>query len=323
LGSTSLTTDEAGDVVARQLYYPFGETRWVTGTLPTDFSYTGQRDDDKIRLLDYHARFYDPYLNRWIQPDTIIPDPTNPQSLNRYAYVYNNALKYTDQSGYEPSGYDPGYGGYGDFASLQKLFWPRRGDIILTDIGNFTQPGPYDHSMMVVSIDSEDPNKVWVIDPTRASQYWHQYKNLDSLWEQSDVEGWVLLRVDTTPEIRDAAAQWAKKLAGWDATTGRYDLSAAADFVSWFPFVDDPAGFLAEGYYCHEVQVEAYRAQGLDITRYPEYQATIELLINNPFTAQYAGSIAIASMRSYYGPHFGIDLYNSPLTYVIDRMEWH
>ena len=35
LGSTSLTTDDSGNVGARQAYYPFGATRWVTGTLPT------------------------------------------------------------------------------------------------------------------------------------------------------------------------------------------------------------------------------------------------------------------------------------------------
>ncbi len=28
------------------------------------------------------------------------PDPANPQSLNRYAYVLNNPLKYTDPSGH-------------------------------------------------------------------------------------------------------------------------------------------------------------------------------------------------------------------------------
>jgi len=87
-------------VVAEQRYYPYGEVRWVTGTLPTDFTYTGQRGDDGLGLMDYHARWYNPYLNRWIQPDIIIPDPANPQSLNRFAYVYNNALRYTDPSGH-------------------------------------------------------------------------------------------------------------------------------------------------------------------------------------------------------------------------------
>jgi len=40
------------------------------------------------------------YLNRFASPDTIIPDPTNPQSLNRYSYVKNNPLKYTDPTGH-------------------------------------------------------------------------------------------------------------------------------------------------------------------------------------------------------------------------------
>ncbi len=44
----------------------------------------------------------DPYLNRFISPDSIIPDPANPQSLNRYAYCYNNPLKYVDANGHFP-----------------------------------------------------------------------------------------------------------------------------------------------------------------------------------------------------------------------------
>ena len=43
LGSTSLTTDITGTVVAEQKYLPYGEVRWVTGTLTTDYGYTGQR----------------------------------------------------------------------------------------------------------------------------------------------------------------------------------------------------------------------------------------------------------------------------------------
>jgi len=42
------------------------------------------------------------YLNRFVSPDTIVPNPANPQSLNRYSYVYNNPLLYTDPSGHDP-----------------------------------------------------------------------------------------------------------------------------------------------------------------------------------------------------------------------------
>jgi hypothetical protein len=45
------------------------------------------------------ARYYDPTIGRFISPDTIVPAPANPQSLNRYSYCLNNPLKYVDPSG--------------------------------------------------------------------------------------------------------------------------------------------------------------------------------------------------------------------------------
>jgi RHS repeat-associated protein len=86
--------------VAEQRYYPYGEERWASGTLPTDRRFTGQRWEQGLGLYDYNARWYHPYLNRWIQPDTIVPDSANPQSLNRFSYVLGNPLKYIDPTGY-------------------------------------------------------------------------------------------------------------------------------------------------------------------------------------------------------------------------------
>ncbi len=105
LGSTSLTTNASGGVVARQLYDAWGNVRYISGTLPTDISFTGQRSDS-TGLMYYGARYYSAYLNRWIQPDTIVPDPKNPQTLNRYSYVNNNPVKYTDPSGHCVFGLD-------------------------------------------------------------------------------------------------------------------------------------------------------------------------------------------------------------------------
>jgi hypothetical protein len=51
-------------------------------------------------LLFLHARYYDPALGRFISADTIVPEPGNPQDFNRYAYVRNNPLTYTDPTGH-------------------------------------------------------------------------------------------------------------------------------------------------------------------------------------------------------------------------------
>ncbi|MFZ5919072.1 MAG: FtsK/SpoIIIE domain-containing protein [Chloroflexota bacterium] len=111
LGSTSLATTAAGAVHSRQGYYPYGETRYTAGELPTDFHFTGQRNDATIGLYDYHARFYAPALGRFLSADTIIPNPAAPQSFNRYSYVLGNPLKYTDPSGHYvtelPGGHRP------------------------------------------------------------------------------------------------------------------------------------------------------------------------------------------------------------------------
>ena len=48
----------------------------------------------------YSPRSNNPYLNRFIQPDTLIPDPANPQSLNRYSYVSNNPINFSDPTGH-------------------------------------------------------------------------------------------------------------------------------------------------------------------------------------------------------------------------------
>jgi hypothetical protein len=43
LGTTSVVVDSSGTVVGTQGYYPYGETRYSTGSLFTDRLYTGQQ----------------------------------------------------------------------------------------------------------------------------------------------------------------------------------------------------------------------------------------------------------------------------------------
>jgi RHS repeat-associated protein len=58
---------------------------------------------DAVGLMDYGARFYDPALGRFVSADSLVPEPGNPQALNRYAYVLGNPLRYVDPSGHCPT----------------------------------------------------------------------------------------------------------------------------------------------------------------------------------------------------------------------------
>jgi RHS repeat-associated protein len=105
LGSTSKTTNPGGGQESSINYYAFGLTRSWSGTLPKDRLFTGQRKVDGSAtdgLYYYNARYYDAVIGRFISPDSIIPDPANPQTLNRYSYCLNNPLKYVDPSGHLP-----------------------------------------------------------------------------------------------------------------------------------------------------------------------------------------------------------------------------
>jgi RHS repeat-associated protein len=99
-----VVADETGAVEQELAYYPFGETRVNSTSNDTDvaYKYTGQEEDNSTGLYFYQARYYDSHLGRFIQPDKIVPQPFNPQALNRYSYVLNNPLRYTDPTGYNP-----------------------------------------------------------------------------------------------------------------------------------------------------------------------------------------------------------------------------
>ncbi|MBT0664886.1 hypothetical protein KI809_11295 [Geobacter pelophilus] len=100
LGSTSIVTDAAGNQVESVHYDPFGETVQDNGTEKVLHKFTGQEQDYEVGLYNYGARLYDPEIGRFITPDSIVPDYTNPQSLNRYAYVRNNPMKFVDPTGH-------------------------------------------------------------------------------------------------------------------------------------------------------------------------------------------------------------------------------
>jgi hypothetical protein len=85
-----------------------------------------------------------PYINRFLSPDSIIPNPANPQSWNRYSYVTNRPINFNDPTGHKES--DGGHAGIhcypGELAcELMKSGYKQKSkDEIVEDLFLITPP---------------------------------------------------------------------------------------------------------------------------------------------------------------------------------------
>jgi RHS repeat-associated protein len=61
--------------------------------------FTGHEHFFDVSLIHMNGRMYDAKVGRFLSPDNYIQDPFNTQSFNRYSYVWNNPLTFTDPSG--------------------------------------------------------------------------------------------------------------------------------------------------------------------------------------------------------------------------------
>lgn len=111
LGSNMMVTATNHAVVERLAYEPFGKRRYVSGVTDakgalvaasTDRGYTEHEHMDEVGLINMNGRVYDPALGRFMSADSIVPNPSFTQDYNRYAYVLNNPLRYTDPTGHDP-----------------------------------------------------------------------------------------------------------------------------------------------------------------------------------------------------------------------------
>jgi len=104
--------DQTGSLasVSRHDYLPFGEElSSVVGLRSASQGYTNsdgarqkftQKERDSETGLDYFInRYYSSTHGRFTSPDIFGSRRRNPQSWNRYSYVLNNTLKYTDPLG--------------------------------------------------------------------------------------------------------------------------------------------------------------------------------------------------------------------------------
>ena len=97
LGGTIRVLDDSFTALDGMRYRPFGEDRDAGSRLNTDRKFTGQTEDETAGLYWYASRAYEPEIGRFVSPDSVVPDPLNPQSLNRYGYVFNNPLTFVSK----------------------------------------------------------------------------------------------------------------------------------------------------------------------------------------------------------------------------------
>jgi|GEM_PF-2614257 len=97
-GDIVKVTRGRGLVIENKKYSPTGEV--LSGTGVSRYSYEGKEYDDVSGQTDFNARMYNAPTGQFIQPDTIISDLYNPQSLNRYSFEENSPYNRVDPSGH-------------------------------------------------------------------------------------------------------------------------------------------------------------------------------------------------------------------------------
>ncbi|MFN8282157.1 MAG: FG-GAP-like repeat-containing protein [Chitinophagales bacterium] len=107
LGSIVMTTNDSAQVTYEANFDAWGKRLSASyGAIADSFvlaferGFTGHEHYDMFDLIDMNGRIYDPILGRFLSPDPYIQDFSNLQSFNRYSYVLNNPLSYTDPTGY-------------------------------------------------------------------------------------------------------------------------------------------------------------------------------------------------------------------------------
>jgi len=124
LGSPRVITNSSGAVVSRHDYQPFGtELGAGVGGRTTAMGFSGGGDNNRKKFTGYQrdtetgldfaqARYYSNTQGRFTSPDTLLGSIGNPQSLNRYAYVGNNPLNFSDPTGH--TRFDPSSNGFAE-----------------------------------------------------------------------------------------------------------------------------------------------------------------------------------------------------------------
>lgn len=185
LGSLHKMTNARGKLLLSFAFDPFAGRRnsdWNSSTTAGEYlsvlddldeinnltsrGFTGHEPLDRTGVIHMNGRIYDPEIGRFLNADPIVQAPRFSQSHNRYSYVMNNPLSYTDPSGFICIGTSFGFsekevcnGGGGDLfpeppfscdPRCQEEQWPQGPPPPQTEPSQEEEPGNY----------LDDPEKV-------------------------------------------------------------------------------------------------------------------------------------------------------------------
>lgn len=97
LGSPVATTNQAGAVIERQEYEPYGAI--VGQPSPNGLGYTGHHMDGATGLTYMQQRYYDAQLGSFLSVDPIAANATSGDGFNRYRYADGNPYRFVDPDG--------------------------------------------------------------------------------------------------------------------------------------------------------------------------------------------------------------------------------
>ena len=108
LGSAVVELDSGGRLLSYEEYHPYGTTAYsaTDGILAMNrkrYGYTGKERDEETGLGYHGARYYAPWLGRWLSAD---PAPLG-DGTNLYAYARSNPVRFVDKTGTKSASVEP------------------------------------------------------------------------------------------------------------------------------------------------------------------------------------------------------------------------
>jgi len=246
LGSTRMLTRMDQSVYDPMDYLPFGQQ--TAGDTSTTHKFTGKERDAETGNDEFGARYYSSSLGRftigdWSAVPEAVPyaDLGNPQTLNLYAYVKNNPLRYTDPSGHggvfggfhtrvgdTPTLHEPGADSNANNAYLFMLYaW------VNSVAAEEAQSQPTNQQTQDQNNAAQNTHTIW------GTQ--HDYKNSTVTFtkevstSQMNADGSMTITTTTSTATFSTKEGEGGKFLGGTTQTGTQTISAAGYFTPFVP----------------------------------------------------------------------------------------